>query len=718
MKPNRKNPILLASLSFPLASLLATTSVHAGQIWDGGSSDNSNWNTASNWDGATVNPDGTGDLANFSGNLSFGGNLQTSTNNDVAGASPTAILFTNNGSAGRTSAFTLAGNDITLGGGITTTANTTGSTFTDSISLNMVLTGNRTITTNQLSNTVQHNLSISGNITEDATGGRSLIKAGNGILTLSGTNNYSGNTQVNSTGGTLKIDAASALPSGSQISLRRNLRNSGTLLMNTSGVNVYNNTFDNFNSSFTTVIGAPAAIQNAQGDNTFTGNMNINNTGGSGVTLQSDAGTLRIAGNLTTTILNATSTISRIFEFAGAGSSEFSGQANDTIGTGGVALMKSGSGTLSITGTNSNFIGGVTVLQGVLNVASVANTGTNSSIGAGGAINLTGQGTSGTFQYTGSTAVTTDHALNVAATGGTLDASGTGSGTLKFTGAFTSTDPTAFNLNFTNGSNVATNNAAGSSPTPGTVGGNVMTATAAGLAGGTTITSISGNSYTLSNPFTGTTGAVSTTFGTTARTLTLTGSNAGANEISSTLADSSDGGVLGINKTGEGAWTLSGTSTYTGATTVSAGTLFVTGSLASDVAVNANATLGGGGTVAAVSFAGGSFLDIALALAGNALDSTTTISFSSAGFGIDNLRSNGAPVVWNDVSNGNYTLINGNLSSLNLDNFGSGDPFNIGGGRSAYFQSGNLQLVVIPEPSAALLGGLGLLALLRRRRKC
>ena len=135
----------------------------------------------------------------------------------------------------------------------------------------------------------------------------------------------------------------------------------------------------------------------------------------------------------------------------------FSGQANDTSGTTGVYLVKNGAGTWSITGTNSNFTGGVSVLQGVLNVASVADTGSNSSIGAGGAITLTGQGTSGTLQYTGSTAVTTDHALTVAATGGTLDASGTGSGTLKFTGTLTAIDPAAFNLTYTNGSNVATN---------------------------------------------------------------------------------------------------------------------------------------------------------------------------------------------------------------------------------------------------------------------
>ncbi|MCU0779682.1 MAG: hypothetical protein MUF04_01115 [Akkermansiaceae bacterium] len=44
-------------------------------------------------------------------------------------------------------------------------------------------------------------------------------------------------------------------------------------------------------------------------------------------------------------------------------------------------------------------------------------------------------------------------------------------------------------------------------------------------------------------------------------------------------------------------------------------------------------------------------------------------------------------------------------------------PTNLGNDKQAYFQQGNLQVVVVPKPAAAPLGSLGLLALLRRRRQ-
>jgi hypothetical protein len=64
-----------------------------------------------------------------------------------------------------------------------------------------------------------------------------------------------------------------------------------------------------------------------------------------------------------------------------------------------------------------------------------------------------------------------------------------------------------------------------------------------------------------------------------------------------------------------------------------------------------------------------------------------------------------------------YTLIDGaaTIDFTNVANLGLANAVSIGEGKSAYFESGSLNLVVIPEPSAALLGGLGMLVLLRRR---
>jgi autotransporter-associated beta strand protein len=68
-------------------------------------------------------------------------------------------------------------------------------------------------------------------------------------------------------------------------------------------------------------------------------------------------------------------------------------------------------------------------------------------------------------------------------------------------------------------------------------------------------------------------------------------------ESSSTNFSGVIGGVLSLTKTGAGTLTLSGANTYTGLTTVDAGTLLVSGSLAGDVTVDAGATLTVTGTV-------------------------------------------------------------------------------------------------------------------------
>ena len=56
------------------------------------------------------------------------------------------------------------------------------------------------------------------------------------------------------------------------------------------------------------------------------------------------------------------------------------------------------------------------------------------------------------------------------------------------------------------------------------------------------------------------------------------------------------------------------------------------------------------------------------------------------------------------------------ICPLCLSHFGAANQLDLGNGKSAYFEAGSLNVVVVPEPAAALLGGIGMLALLRRRR--
>lgn len=85
------------------------------------------------------------------------------------------------------------------------------------------------------------------------------------------------------------------------------------------------------------------------------------------------------------------------------------------------------------------------------------------------------------------------------------------------------------------------------------------------------------------------------------RTLTV-----GGNNLSTTVSGVISG-TGALTKVGDGVLTLSGTSAYTGATTVNAGALIVDGSIesSSGVTVNAGGTLGGVGTLPSVTLNGG-----------------------------------------------------------------------------------------------------------------
>jgi fibronectin-binding autotransporter adhesin len=191
--------------------------------------------------------------------------------------------------------------------------------------------------------------------------------------------------------------------------------------------------------------------------------------------------------------------------------------------------------------------------------------------------------------------------------------------------------------------------------------------------------------------------------------------------LAGVLSDLNSGTSGGLVKLGSGILTVTGSSTYSRDTTVSAGTLLVDGALyagsvsGSTTTVAGGAALGGSGIINGnINFASG---------ANFSFDPLTTLTTNGAavtfgGFGISNVLNLGS-----STAEGTYTLMNGSATFdfTNVINVGSGNAVDIGGGKTAYLQQGGgFQLVVVPEPTVfALLaaGGTSLLVAFRRRQR-
>jgi len=466
------------------------------------------------------------------------------------------------------------------------------------------------------------------------------------------------------------------------------------------------------------------------------------------------------------------------------GSQDFSGLIRNSSGAAGtLALVKTGTGTQILSGTNT-YTGGTSINAGTLQAASASAIGSSGNISFGG----------GTLQYTAasqnselanrfknsSSAIRLDTNGAAVPFGGVIDSSNTGglirsgTGTLQFYG---SSANTYSGTTTSTGGNLFLNKTAGVTAVPGDVilgdgaGDDLLTLgqseQIADSAVVTLVGSVSGNqgrfrlngsNETIGGLTSASNGAGMVENGNATLNSTLTLNVTGSQDYSGVIRNGSTG-TLGLVKSGSGTQTLSGAHSYTGTTSITDGKLVVNGNISTSslTSVAVGATLGGSGTVGKTIING----TLAVGNSPGQMNFTDTLGLKGitvmeidgmSGAGVTgghdfvNLTGVGAAGVltyggtlvldigtifttgaysWNlfDMASETGTFATISLADQYSGNLLDGDSNGIwdltSGTNTWQFNeyNGNLSLTVVPEPNAAVLvGGLGIIALLRRRR--
>jgi len=429
-------------------------------------------------------------------------------------------------------------------------------------------------------------LQMSNNITTTNSGtlhlsGTGSSGSGGALQSLSGTNQWGSNTTLdanatiyNSAAGTALFVGNSSFAStfaiGSNtvtfdgpgdISLDANVGvsgDTGNLIKNGTGRLTFNGYYDNYTGSTTVNSGI----------------LDVNTGPYSG----SQAG---ILGSLTIgTGLNANGSVDVILD---SSVNDLSANSAVTINSDGVLTVNQSSttGSLTLNGGQITMLGGTGITPST-SITSNTNSAHETSLISGAQLNLSG---ATTFTVAHDATLTSDLTVSSVITG-TYGVTKQGSGILTFSGANTYTGANTISAGTLSVSSLANGGTASN------LGQSTNTATNLVLNGGTlqytgaavttdrlfsvgtsggTIDSSGSGALNFSN-----TGSMGFNSQTGTRTLTLTGTNTNANTIAAVIGDNT--GATSLVKSGAGTWALSGVNSFTGATTINAGTLQVSGS--------------------------------------------------------------------------------------------------------------------------------------------